>query len=148
MKALIVGAGIGGLAAALACHRRGIACEIYEQSDAVSELGVGINILPNAVRELRDLGLLDRLDQAGVRTYELFYLNRLGQEIWHERRGMDAGYGARSSRSTGGTFRGSSMVRSGNGWATTPYAPAGVWCGSRSGRTGWSPSSPTGPGRS
>jgi 5-methylphenazine-1-carboxylate 1-monooxygenase len=91
MKALIVGAGIGGLAAALACHQRGIECEVYEQSDTVNELGVGINILPNAVRELSGLGLLDDLDRAGVRTYELFYLNRLGQEIWHELRGTDAG---------------------------------------------------------
>ena len=92
MKALIVGAGIGGLATALAFHRRGIECELYEQSQAVRELGVGINILPNAVRELRDLGLLDRLDHVGVRTYELLYLNRLGQEVWHELRGMDAGH--------------------------------------------------------
>lgn len=91
-KALIVGAGIGGLATALACHRRGVECEIYEQSDAVRELGVGINILPNAVRELRDLGLLGRLDQAGVRTHELFYLNRHGQQVWHELRGTDAGH--------------------------------------------------------
>jgi 5-methylphenazine-1-carboxylate 1-monooxygenase len=91
MKALIIGAGIGGLAAALACHQRGMECEIYEQSDTVNELGVGINILPNAVRELSGLGLLGQLDQAGVRTYELFYLNRLGQEVWHELRGTDAG---------------------------------------------------------
>jgi 2-polyprenyl-6-methoxyphenol hydroxylase-like FAD-dependent oxidoreductase len=91
MKALIIGAGIGGLAAALSCHQRGIECEIYEQSDTVSELGVGINILPNAVRELSGLGLLDQVARAGVRTYELFYLNRLGQEVWHELRGTDAG---------------------------------------------------------
>jgi 2-polyprenyl-6-methoxyphenol hydroxylase-like FAD-dependent oxidoreductase len=91
MKALIVGAGIGGLAAALSCHQRGIDCEVYEQSDTVNELGVGINILPNAVRELAGLGLLDRLDQAAVRTYDLYYLNRLGQEVWHELRGTDAG---------------------------------------------------------
>jgi 2-polyprenyl-6-methoxyphenol hydroxylase-like FAD-dependent oxidoreductase len=67
-KALIIGAGIGGLAAALACHQRGMQCEIYEQSDTVNELGVGINILPNAVRELSGLSLLGQLDQAGVRT--------------------------------------------------------------------------------
>ena len=92
VKALIVGAGIGGLTTALACHQRGIECEVYEQSSAVRELGVGINILPNAVGDLRDLGLLDRLDQVGVRTYELFYLNRFGQEVWHELRGIDAGH--------------------------------------------------------
>jgi 5-methylphenazine-1-carboxylate 1-monooxygenase len=91
MKALIVGAGIGGLTAALACHQRGIECAVYEQSDQVNELGVGINILPNAIRELAGLGLLDQLDQVGVRTYELFYLNRRGQEVWHELRGTDAG---------------------------------------------------------
>ncbi len=91
LKAVIVGAGIGGLATALTCHRRGIECQVYEQSGAVRELGVGINILPHAVRELRDLGLLDDLDRVGVRTYELFYFNRLGQEVWHELRGMDAG---------------------------------------------------------
>jgi 2-polyprenyl-6-methoxyphenol hydroxylase-like FAD-dependent oxidoreductase len=92
MKALIVGAGIGGLATALTGHQRGIECVIYEQSAAVGELGVGINILPNAVRELCDLGLLDGLDRTGVRTRELFYLSRLGQEVWHEPRGVDAGH--------------------------------------------------------
>ena len=91
---MIVGAGIGGLATALSLHRRGIECAVYEQSAAVRELGVGINILPHAVRELRDLGLLDRLDQVGVRTYELFYFNRQGQEVWHELRGTDAGHDA------------------------------------------------------
>ena len=91
MKALIVGAGIGGLTAALSCHRRGIDCEVYEQADAVTELGVGFNILPNAVRELRELGLLAELDRTGVRTSELLYLNRFGQQIWHEPRGTAAG---------------------------------------------------------
>ena len=73
-------------------HARGIDCEIYEQSDAVRELGVGINTLPHAIRELAELGLLDRLDAVAVRTYELFYTNRFGQEIWREPRGTDAGY--------------------------------------------------------
>jgi 2-polyprenyl-6-methoxyphenol hydroxylase-like FAD-dependent oxidoreductase len=94
MKALIVGAGIGGLAAALSCHRRGIECEVYEQSAAVTELGVGFNILPHAVRELRELGLLAELDRVGVRTQELLYLNRFGQPLWHEPRGTDAGHDA------------------------------------------------------
>src|ERR1700720_1471915 len=92
MKVIIVGGGIGGLATALMLHARGIDCEIYEQSDAVRELGVGINTLPHAIRELAELGLLDRLDAVAVRTYELFYTNRFGQEIWREPRGTDAGY--------------------------------------------------------
>ena len=90
MKVIIVGGGIGGLTTALMLHARGIDCEVYEQSDAVRELGVGINTLPHAIKELSELGLLDRLDAVGIRTYELFYTNRFGQEIWRELRGTDA----------------------------------------------------------
>ncbi len=92
MKVIIIGGGIGGLTTALMLHARGINCEIYEQSDAIRELGVGINTLPHAIKELADLGLLERLDMVGIRTYELFYMNRFGQEIWREPRGTDAGY--------------------------------------------------------
>ena len=91
MKAVVVGAGIGGLTTALMLHQRGT-CEIYEQADAVRELGVGINTLPHAILELKKLGLLERLDEAAIRTFELIYTNRLGQEIWREPRGIDAGY--------------------------------------------------------
>jgi 5-methylphenazine-1-carboxylate 1-monooxygenase len=92
MKVIIIGGGIGGLTTALMLHARGIDCEIFEQSDAVRELGVGINTLPHAIKELAELGLLDRLDAAAIRTYELIYTNRFGQEIWREPRGTDAGY--------------------------------------------------------
>jgi 2-polyprenyl-6-methoxyphenol hydroxylase-like FAD-dependent oxidoreductase len=92
MKAIVVGGGIGGLTAALMLQARGIEAEIYEQSEAVRELGVGINTLPHAIAELKQLGLLPRLDEVGIRTYELIYTNRTGQEIWREPRGIDAGY--------------------------------------------------------
>src|ERR1700704_3951840 len=92
MKAIIVGGGVGGLTTALMLHARGIDCEVYEQADGIRELGVGINTLPHAIRELKELGLLERLDAVAIRTYELFYLNRFGQEIWREPRGLDAGY--------------------------------------------------------
>ena len=92
MKAIIVGGGIGGLTTALMLHGRGIACEVYEQSETIRELGVGINTLPHAIKELAALGLLDRLDAAAIRTHELIYTNRFGQEIWREPRGLDAGY--------------------------------------------------------
>jgi len=92
MKVIIAGAGIGGLVTALMLHARGIDCELFEQADAVRELGVGINTLPHAIKELAELGLLERLDAVAIRTYELFYTNRFGQEIWREPRGIDAGY--------------------------------------------------------
>ncbi|NEU95915.1 flavin-dependent oxidoreductase [Bradyrhizobium uaiense] len=92
MKAIIVGGGIGGLTTALMLRSRGIACELYEQSETIRELGVGINTLPHAIRELAGLGLLDKLDEVAIRTYELFYLTRHGQQVWHEKRGLDAGY--------------------------------------------------------
>jgi len=78
MKAIIVGGGIGGLTTALMLRARGIACELYEQSETIRELGVGINTLPHAIRELAGLGLLDRLDDVAIRTSELFYLTRHG----------------------------------------------------------------------
>jgi 2-polyprenyl-6-methoxyphenol hydroxylase-like FAD-dependent oxidoreductase len=92
MKAIIVGGGVGGLVTALMLHARGIDCAVYEQAEAIRELGVGINTLPHAIKELKELGLLERLDAVAIRTYELFYLNRFGQEIWRELRGLDAGF--------------------------------------------------------
>lgn len=92
MKALIAGGGIGGLTTALYLHRCGIDVEIFERADAVRELGVGINMLPHAVQELAGLGLLADLDAQGIRTRELVYANRLGQVVWRELRGVDAGY--------------------------------------------------------
>jgi 5-methylphenazine-1-carboxylate 1-monooxygenase len=92
MKVIIVGGGIGGLTTALMLHARGIDCEVFEQASEVRELGVGINTLPHAIKELEALGLLDRLDAVAIRTYELFYTNRFGQEIWREPRGLEAGF--------------------------------------------------------
>src|ERR1700731_1980361 len=92
MKVIIVGGGIGGPGTALMLHARGICCEIFEEAETVRELGVGINTLPHAIRELKELGLLERLDDVGIRTFELIYTNRFGQEVWREPRGLDAGY--------------------------------------------------------
>ena len=92
MKVIIVGGGIGGLTTALMLHARGIDCELFEQAEGVRELGVGINTLPHAIKELQQLGLLERLDAVAIRTHELIYTNRFGQEVWREPRGIDAGY--------------------------------------------------------
>lgn len=93
MKALIAGGGIGGMATALYLHRAGIDVEIFERAEEIRELGVGINMLPHAVEALNELGLLADLDAAGIRTHELIYANRLGQVVWQELRGTDAGHG-------------------------------------------------------
>ena len=92
MKVIIAGAGIGGLTLALMLQRRGIGAVVYEQASEVRELGVGINTLPIAIRELSEIGLLPALDLAGIRTRELVYLNRQGQEVWRELRGIDGGH--------------------------------------------------------
>ncbi|KMO24112.1 flavin-dependent oxidoreductase [Methylobacterium indicum] len=92
MRVLIVGAGIGGLATALMLHRRGIRATIVEQASEVREVGVGINTLPHAIRELAELDLLPALDRVAIRTKELAYFNRQGQEVWREPRGLEAGH--------------------------------------------------------
>jgi 5-methylphenazine-1-carboxylate 1-monooxygenase len=92
MRAVVVGAGIGGLTTALQLHHEGVDCTVYEQSEQIRELGVGLNALPHAVKELAELGLLDRLDEAAIRTKELFYLHRLGQEILRKPCGVEAGF--------------------------------------------------------
>ena len=92
MNVLIAGGGVGGLVLALMLHQRGIACAVLEAAPAVKPLGVGINTLPHAIRELAALDLLPALDAVAIRTRELRYLNRFGQEIWKEPRGVWAGH--------------------------------------------------------
>ncbi len=92
MTILIAGGGIGGLTLALSLHQIGVAAKVFESVPALKPLGVGINVLPHAVRELVELGLLDRLEASGVRTKELAYFSKRGQPIWSEPRGLEAGY--------------------------------------------------------
>ncbi|MCU1686562.1 MAG: flavin-dependent oxidoreductase [Amycolatopsis sp.] len=92
MRVVIIGAGIGGLTTALRLHHEGIDCAVYEQSEQISQLGVGINVLPHAVKELDAVGLLDRLEEGGVRTRELVYAHRLGPVILSKPCGLEAGF--------------------------------------------------------
>jgi 2-polyprenyl-6-methoxyphenol hydroxylase-like FAD-dependent oxidoreductase len=63
---IIAGGGIGGLTAALSLHRAGLAVQVFESVDRIQALGVGINLLPHAVRELDALGLADELAGNGL----------------------------------------------------------------------------------
>lgn len=92
MKIAIVGAGIGGLSLALALHRQGLAADLYETVPQVREMGVGITLLPHAMRELSDLGLQSRIEAAGIENLESVFFNRFGQFIYREPRGRHAGY--------------------------------------------------------
>lgn len=91
-RVAIAGGGIGGLAMALQCQRRGIECTVFEAAEKVEPLGVGINLLPHSVKILFALGLLDELLATGIETAELAFFNRHGQAIWREPRGIAAGY--------------------------------------------------------
>ena len=91
-RALVVGAGIGGLATALSLHEVGASVEVFDAVGELRPLGVGINLLPHAVRELDAMGLLEDLRARSVAPSQLLYCTRRGQEIWREPRGHAAGY--------------------------------------------------------
>jgi 5-methylphenazine-1-carboxylate 1-monooxygenase len=88
----IVGGGIGGLALALNLHQRGIACDVYEGAPDIREIGVGITLLPHAMKELAALGVQDQLEAMGIENLEAVFFNRWGQFIYREPRGRHAGY--------------------------------------------------------
>lgn len=92
MHITIAGGGIGGLVTALALHDAGVSVRVFESVPTLQPLGVGINLLPHAVRELTRLGLQDQLEAVAVATADLTYYNKFGQLIWTEPRGRAAGY--------------------------------------------------------
>jgi 2-polyprenyl-6-methoxyphenol hydroxylase-like FAD-dependent oxidoreductase len=89
---IIVGAGIGGLTLGLALHASGIPCQIFESAAEIRPVGVGINLLPHATKELAALGLEGALAQAAIATQDATFFNRFGQLIYQEPLGRAAGY--------------------------------------------------------
>ena len=89
---LIVGGGIAGLATALSLHAEGIDVAVRESVPEIQPLGVGINLLPHAIRELDALDVLDELESVGIASTTLAYFSARGQLIWEESRGRAAGY--------------------------------------------------------
>jgi 2-polyprenyl-6-methoxyphenol hydroxylase-like FAD-dependent oxidoreductase len=92
MHIAIAGGGIAGLCLALNLHGRGISCHVYERAPDIKELGVGITLLPHAMREFAALGLEHELEGTGIENLESCFYNRFGQLIYQEARGRSAGY--------------------------------------------------------
>lgn len=92
MKIAIVGGGIVGLTTALSLHKVGFKPTVFEAVPSPAPLGVGINLLPHATRELAELGLLEGILKFGVPINELIYRVADGREVWREPRGLAAGY--------------------------------------------------------
>jgi 5-methylphenazine-1-carboxylate 1-monooxygenase len=92
MHIAIVGGGICGLSLALNLHKRGISCHVYERAPEIRELGVGITLLPHAMREFTALGVGNELLAAGIENVESCFFNRFGQLIYKEPRGKLSGY--------------------------------------------------------
>src|SRR5664279_5837009 len=90
---LIAGGGIGGLATALTLDQIGVPCVVFEAARDMRPLGVGINLQPNAVRELYDLNFTQAdLDRVGLPVKEWALVGLNGNDIYSEPRGLLAGY--------------------------------------------------------
>ncbi|MFE5943322.1 FAD-dependent monooxygenase [Streptomyces sp. NPDC056480] len=90
---VIAGGGVAGLTTALSLHAAGFErVTVVETAPAIRPVGAGLNLMPNAVRELDALGLLDALEAGALRTRELRYYHRSGGLISREPRGLGAGY--------------------------------------------------------
>ena len=92
MKVIVIGAGIGGLALALELNKAGIDVQVFESVKTLTPLGVGINVLPHAMRNLTRLGVAEALCEVAIETRELVYYNQFGQRVGGEPRGRFAGY--------------------------------------------------------
>ena len=92
MNIAMVGGGIAGLSFALGLHKRGIDCDVFEAVTDIKEIGVGITLLPHAMRELAELGLQDALEAVGIENLESVFYTQHGQYVYKEARGRHAGY--------------------------------------------------------
>ena len=67
LRAVVVGGGIGGTAAAVALARAGIDVRVYEQAQQLAEVGAGVSLAPNGLRMLEQLGVGDGIERLGAR---------------------------------------------------------------------------------
>jgi 5-methylphenazine-1-carboxylate 1-monooxygenase len=116
MDVAIVGGGICGLSLALNLKERGIACRVYERAPEIKELGVGITLLPHAMREFGALGLGETLLKTGIENRDCAFFNRFGQLIYREDRG----------NSPDTLFRKSGSIAAGCTWSCTRRCKNGL----------------------
>ncbi|WP_030727177.1 FAD-dependent monooxygenase [Streptomyces sp. NRRL S-237] len=92
MRVTVVGGGIAGLTCALSLHAAGLEARVWEAARTIEAIGVGINLLPHAVRELSELGLAGELASVALPPHRLSYRDRTGETVWEEPLGTAAGY--------------------------------------------------------
>jgi 2-polyprenyl-6-methoxyphenol hydroxylase-like FAD-dependent oxidoreductase len=93
LPVVVAGGGIGGLAVALTLQQIGVPCVVLEAVAELKPLGVGINLQPNAVRELYELGIgAGELDTIGLQAREWALVGLNGKDVYSEPRGLLAGY--------------------------------------------------------
>lgn len=81
MKAIIIGAGIGGLSAGIALRQVGMDVEIYEKAHEIKEVGAGIVLYPNALDALKKLGVFDEIVRAGSPARRALYITSDGKTL-------------------------------------------------------------------
>ena len=134
---IVAGAGIGGLSAALSLHAAGIEAIVIDSAATLRPLGVGINLMPHAVRELTELGLGGELEATGIPTAEMVHFDRHGNRIWGFASGRNIGYRWPQYSIHRGELQmillgavrerlGPSAVRTGTAFVSFAESPAGI----------------------
>ncbi|MEY2759760.1 MAG: hypothetical protein RIR33_3538 [Pseudomonadota bacterium] len=83
MKVVIAGGGIGGLSAAIALAKVGFEVELVERAQALTDVGAGIQLSPNATKGLAGLGVLEAVAQAGSTPLTLeMRIGRTGEKVF------------------------------------------------------------------
>src|SRR5437660_632206 len=137
VRVIVAGAGIGGLSAALSLHAAGIEAIVIDPAATLRPLGVGINLMPHAVRELTELGLGGELAATGIPTAEMAHFDRHGNRIWGFARGRNIGYRSPQYSIHRGELQmillaavrdrlGPGAVRTGTAFVSFAESPAGV----------------------
>ena len=84
LRAVVVGGGIGGIAAAVALARAGVDVRVYEQAQQLAEVGAGVSLAPNGLRMLERLGVGEGIGRVGARYVSSQLRFSDGRVVRHE----------------------------------------------------------------